>query len=154
MSCHLLFFWYSRVGWASTAPLLKAAQGPPQPWSLHICLVTFYFLVFKGRVGLYSSTTEGCLGASTCLNPAPSVCVCVCVCVYVLIYKYICIYIWCSNGRGMDYPVYGIVHAKDTLLLLEKSSPCNGGSGFSLSVSECVECIVKINISFIQSFIL
>ena len=21
--------WYSRVGWASTAPLLKAAQGPP-----------------------------------------------------------------------------------------------------------------------------
>ena len=24
-------FWYSRVGWASTAPLLKAAQGPPQP---------------------------------------------------------------------------------------------------------------------------
>ena len=23
--------WYSRVGWASTAPLLKAAQGPQQP---------------------------------------------------------------------------------------------------------------------------
>ena len=22
-------FWYSRVGWASTAPLLKAAQGTP-----------------------------------------------------------------------------------------------------------------------------
>ena len=30
MSCHLLFL-YSRVRWASTAPLLKAAQGPPQP---------------------------------------------------------------------------------------------------------------------------
>ena len=28
MSCNLLFFWYSRVGWASTVPLLKAAQGP------------------------------------------------------------------------------------------------------------------------------
>ena len=32
-----------------------------------------------GRVGIYSSTTEGCPGASTCLNPA-LVCVCVCVC--------------------------------------------------------------------------
>ena len=29
MSCQFLLFWYSRVGWASTAPLLKAAQGPP-----------------------------------------------------------------------------------------------------------------------------
>ena len=39
-------FWYSMVGWGSTAPLLKAGQGPPQPGDLHICLVTFYFLVF------------------------------------------------------------------------------------------------------------
>ena len=29
-SCHLLtLFWYSKVGWASTDPQLKAAEGPP-----------------------------------------------------------------------------------------------------------------------------
>ena len=27
MSFHILLFWYSRVGWAYTVPLLKAAQG-------------------------------------------------------------------------------------------------------------------------------
>ena len=36
--------------------------------NLNICLVTFF--VFYGRVGLHSSTTEGCPGASTCLNRA------------------------------------------------------------------------------------
>ena len=46
-------FWYARVGWASTAPLLKAAQGPPQ---LH------YWRLPRG---LHSFTTEGCPGAST-----------------------------------------------------------------------------------------
>ena len=39
------------------------------------------------------------------------------------------------KGRGMCYPVCGIVHIKKTLLLTEKSSPC-GGSGFPLSLSE------------------
>ena len=29
MSCHLLLFWYSRVVWASIAPLQKAAQELP-----------------------------------------------------------------------------------------------------------------------------
>ena len=42
---------------------------------------------------------------------------------------------WCNNGRGMCYPVSGMVHIKEPLLLLEKSSPC-GGSGFPLSLSE------------------
>ena len=42
---------------------------------------------------------------------------------------------WCSKGRGMYYPVYGIVHIKEPLLLIGKSSPC-GGSGFPLSLSE------------------
>ena len=48
----------------------------PQPGALHnqgaykYCLVTFYLLVFYGRVGLHSSTNEGCPGASTCLNLA------------------------------------------------------------------------------------
>ena len=31
----------------------------------------------------------------------------------------------------MRNPVCGIVHIKDPLLLFEKSSPCNGGTGVS-----------------------
>ena len=34
-----------------------------------------------------------------------------------------------------SYPVCGVVHIKEPLLLIEKSSPC-GGSGFPLSLSE------------------
>ena len=37
--------------------------------------------------------------------------------------------------RGMCYPICGMVHINDPLLLIEKSSPC-GGRGFRyLSVS-------------------
>ena len=36
----------------------------------------------------------------------------------------------------MCYPVCAMVHIKKTLLLIEKSSPCSGGSGFPLSLSE------------------
>ena len=32
----------------------------------------------------------------------------------------------------MSYPVCGIVHIKDLLLLIGKSSPCNGSSTFPL----------------------
>ena len=42
---------------------------------------------------------------------------------------------WCNKGRGMCYPVCGMVHIKEPLLLIGKSSPC-GGSGFPLSLSE------------------
>ena len=42
---------------------------------------------------------------------------------------------WCNKGRGMCYPVCGMVHIKERLLLIGKSSPC-GGSGFPLSLSE------------------
>ena len=38
-------------------------------------------------------------------------------------------------GRGMCYPVCGMVHIKEPLLLIGRSSPC-GGSGFPLSPSE------------------
>ena len=31
---------------------------------------------------------------------------------------------WCNKGRGMCYPVCGMVHIKESLLLIEKSSPC------------------------------
>ena len=64
---------------------------------------------------------------------------------------------WCNKGRGMCYPVCGMVHIKEPLLLIGKSSPC-GGRRFPLSLSEwsvticptpynrkieCVECVVK-----------
>ena len=45
------------------------------------------------------------------------------------------LYDWCNKGRGMCYPVCGMVHIKEPLLLIGKSSPC-GGSGFPLSLSK------------------
>ena len=36
---------------------------------------------------------------------------------------------WCNKDRGMCYPVCGMVHIKERLLLIGKNSPC-GGSGF------------------------
>ena len=42
---------------------------------------------------------------------------------------------WCNKGRGLCYPVCGMVHIKEPLLLIDKSSLC-GGSGFPFSLSE------------------
>ena len=42
---------------------------------------------------------------------------------------------WSNKGCGMCYLVCGMVHIKEPLLLIEKSSLC-GGSGFPLSLSE------------------
>ena len=42
---------------------------------------------------------------------------------------------WCNKGYGMYYPVCGMVHIKEPLLLIDKSSLC-GGSGFPFSLSE------------------
>ena len=42
---------------------------------------------------------------------------------------------WCNEGRGMCYPVCGMMHIKEPLLLIRKSNLC-GGSGFPLSLSE------------------
>ena len=59
---------------------------------------------------------------------------------------------WCNKCRGMCYPVCGIMDIKDPLLLIEKSSPCSGGSGFSLNGPlpyptpynrKCVACVVN-----------
>ena len=33
------------------------------------------------------------------------------------------LYDWCNKGRGVCFPVCGMMHIK-TLLLIEKSSPC------------------------------
>ena len=41
---------------------------------------------------------------------------------------------WCNKGCGICYPVCGMVHIKEPLLLIEKSSPC-GSSGFPLAVN-------------------
>ena len=40
-----------------------------------------------------------------------------------------------KKGRGMCYPVCGMVHMKEPLLLIGKSSLC-GGSGIPFSLSE------------------
>ena len=48
---------------------------------------------------------------------------------------------WFNKGRGMCYPVYGMVHIKEPLLLIGKSSLC-GGSGFHLSLSEWSSTII------------
>ena len=40
---------------------------------------------------------------------------------------------WCNKGRGMCYPVCGMMHIKEPLLLIGKSSPCDG-RGFPLSL--------------------
>ena len=42
---------------------------------------------------------------------------------------------WCNKGRGMCYPVCGMVHIKEPLLLIDKSSLC-GGIRFPFSLSE------------------
>ena len=42
---------------------------------------------------------------------------------------------WCNKDCGMCYPVCGMVHIKEPLLLMDKSSLC-GGSGFPFSLSE------------------
>ena len=42
---------------------------------------------------------------------------------------------WCNKGSGMCYPVCGMVHIKEPLLLIDKSSLC-GGSRFPFSLSE------------------
>ena len=49
-------------------------------------------------------------------------------------------YSWCNKGRGMCYPVCGMVHIKEPLLLIDKSSLC-GGRGFPFSLSEWSDAI-------------
>ena len=41
---------------------------------------------------------------------------------------------WCNKGRGICYHVCGMVQIKDILLLIGKSRPSSGGSGFPLSL--------------------
>ena len=47
---------------------------------------------------------------------------------------------WCNKGCCMCYLVYGMVHIKEPLLLIEKNSPC-GDSMFPFSLSEWSDAI-------------
>ena len=49
---------------------------------------------------------------------------------------------WCNKGRGMYYPVCGMVHIKESLLLIGKS----GRSGFPFSQSELLSSF-NLNLS-------
>ena len=40
----------------------------------------------------------------------------------------------CNKGCGMGCPVCGMVHIKEPLLLIGKSIPCSGDSGFALFI--------------------
>ena len=53
---------------------------------------------------------------------------------------------WCNKGHGMCYPVCGMVHIKEPLLLINNNSLC-GGSGFPFSLSEwCLTiCLTPYN---------
>ena len=56
---------------------------------------------------------------------------------------------WCNKGCGMCYPVCWMVHIKEPLLLIGKSSLC-GGSRFPFSLSEwsltiCLTPYITIN---------
>ena len=42
---------------------------------------------------------------------------------------------WCNKDCGMYYPVCGMMHIKELLLLIGKNSPC-GSSWFPPSLSE------------------
>ena len=46
-----------------------------------------------------------------------------------------CSHDWCNKGHGMCYPVCGMMHIKEPLLLIGKSSLC-GSSRFPLLLSE------------------
>ena len=56
-------------------------------------------------------------------------------CLHILVSFQPVLHDWCNKDRGMRYPVCGMVHIKESLLLIGKSTPC-GGSGFPLSLSE------------------
>ena len=46
----------------------------------------------------------------------------------------------CNKGRGICYPICGMMHIKEPLLLIGKSRLC-GGSGFPFSLSEWSDVI-------------
>ena len=39
---------------------------------------------------------------------------------------------WCNKVHGMWYPVCGMMHIKEPLMLIRKNHSCSGGNGFPL----------------------
>ena len=54
---------------------------------------------------------------------------------------------WCNKGCCKYYPLCGVVHINDPLLLIRKISLCNGGNRFPLSLSEWSSTICHITIN-------
>ena len=53
---------------------------------------------------------------------------------------------WCNKGCGMCYPLCGMVHIKEPLLLIDKSSLCGGSRlPFSLSEWSLTICLTPYN---------
>ena len=100
-----------------------------------------------------------CMHAHVCVCVCISVCMCICMyaCVYICMYVgtrcsswcdesldrsfmvdtmsyFSLLHDWCNKGCGMCYPVCGMMHIKEPLVLIRKSSPC-GGSGYPLLLS-------------------
>ena len=105
-----------------------------------------------------------CVPLCLCLSVCLCVYLCMSLCIYVYVCMHVCMYVgarcssvvrafahvvdplsyfsfqlvfhdWCNKGRGMYYFVYVMMHIKEPLLLVGKSSPC-GDSGFPISLSE------------------
>ena len=54
---------------------------------------------------------------------------------------------WCNKGCGVWYPVCGLVHIKEPLLLIGNSIPSNGGSGFLLIVWMVHENVLNVSLN-------
>ena len=52
---------------------------------------------------------------------------------------------WFNKGRGMCYPVCGMVHIKEPLLLIGKSNLCGGRFPLSLSEWSLTICLTPYN---------
>ena len=50
---------------------------------------------------------------------------------------------WCNKDRGMCYPVSGIMHIKEPLLLIGKSSPCSPFPGVRRHITVNKMCLVR-----------
>ena len=48
---------------------------------------------------------------------------------------------WINEVCGMCYPVYGMMHIKDPLLLVGKSNSCSGAGEFPLLLSGPLPCV-------------
>ena len=47
---------------------------------------------------------------------------------------------WCNKGRGVGYPINGMMYIKEPLLLIGKSSPCGGSSMMVISNEYNILC--------------